>query len=185
MKSVIISGMPASGKTTVARKVAANFRLTYLCGGDILKEMAISRGYKPSGEEWWDTEMGMKFLEERKKSHHFDHEVDERIVQMIEQGGVVVTSPTAPWIVKKAVKIWLKASPEFRARRLASRDKIVFTQALKIVKKRDYENIKLYKQIYGFKIGEDLSIFNLVLDTDDISRSDVIDIVCYTIKFFL
>ena len=33
-----------------------------LGGTDILKQMAIERGYKPGGEEWWDTSEGMRFL---------------------------------------------------------------------------------------------------------------------------
>ncbi|MFQ6135334.1 MAG: (d)CMP kinase [Nitrososphaerales archaeon] len=185
MKSVIISGMPASGKTAVARRVAEQFDLRYLCGGDILKEMAVSRGYKPSGEDWWDTENGMKFLEERKKAYRFDHEVDERLVKAIEEGGVVVTSYTAPWLAEKGGKIWLKASPESRARRLASRDGITYQEAFKIVERRDSENIELYRSIYGFNIGEDLSVFDLVLDTDGISKDDVIDIVCYTTRYFI
>ena len=99
--------------------------------------------------------------------------------------GVVVTSYTAPWLTDKAVRIWLKASVESRADRMASRDKISFEESLKIVNKRDYENIKLYKKMYGFTIGEDLSVFNLVLDTDEIMKKDVIDIVSYTIKYFI
>lgn len=185
MKSVIISGMPASGKTTIARRVAEKYRLRYLCGGDILKEMAVSRGYKPSGEDWWDTETGMKFLEERKRSYQFDHEADKRLVKAIEEGGVVVTSYTAPWLTDKGVKILLKASPEARARRLTSRDGITYQEALEIVKRRDSENIKLYRKMYDFNIDEDLSVFNLVLDTDSISKDDVIEIVCHTTRYFI
>ncbi len=44
-KSVIISGPPAIGKTTVAKGLAAEFNLKYLSGGDILKEMAKDDGF--------------------------------------------------------------------------------------------------------------------------------------------
>ena len=39
-KSIVISGPPAVGKTTVAKGLAEEFSLTYLSGGDVLKEMA-------------------------------------------------------------------------------------------------------------------------------------------------
>jgi len=185
LKSIIISGMPASGKTSVAKSLSERYGLKYFSGGDILKNIAISKGYKPSGDDWWDTNVGMKFLDERKESDQFDKEVDEQLVKSIENGGVVVTSYTAPWLTDKAVRIWLKASVESRADRMASRDKISFEESLKIVNKRDYENIKLYKKMYGFTIGEDLSVFNLVIDTNEIMKKDVIDIVSYTIKYFI
>lgn len=177
--------MPASGKTTVAIKVAEKYGMNYLCGGDILKDIAVSKGYQLSGNDWWDTDNGMKFLEERKKFNHYDHEVDNRIIKSVEDGGVVVTSYTAPWLSKKGVKIWLKASPHNRAKRLASRDKISYKEALKIVEKRDAENIEIYRKMYGFIINEDLSVFHLVLDTDEFSKNDVIEIVCNISKYFI
>ena len=39
-KSIVISGPPAVGKTTVAKGLAEEFQLQYLSGGDVLKEMA-------------------------------------------------------------------------------------------------------------------------------------------------
>ncbi len=185
MNSVIVSGMPASGKTTVAKIIAERYHLQYLCGGDMLKEMAIARGYELSGDDWWDTEVGMKFLEERKKTDRFDHEVDERLVKAVERGGVAVTSYTTPWLASKGIKIWLKASAEARARRMASRDNVSHSEALEVVKKRDSENFELYRRMYGFEIDKDLSVFHLVIDTDNLSKESVIEIVHYTTKYFL
>jgi cytidylate kinase len=185
LNSVIVSGMPASGKTTVAKSIAEHYRLRYLCGGDMLKEMAIARGYEPSGDDWWDTEAGMTFLEERKKSDRFDHEVDELLVKAVEKGGVAVTSYTAPWLARKGIKIWLKASAEARANRMASRDTVSYLEALEIVKKRDTENFELYQRMYGFEIDKDLSVFHLVIDTDNLSKESVIKIVEYATKYFL
>jgi|TARA_Y100000031_G_scaffold64289_1_gene72109 cytidylate kinase len=177
--------MPASGKTTIAIKIAEKYGMNYLCGGDILKEMAVSKGYQSSGANWWDTENGMRFLEDRKKSYQFDREVDEKLVESIVEGGVVVTSYTAPWLSTKGVKIWLKASPNSRSKRLASRDKIPYKEAEKIVKKRDSENIAIYRKIYGFKIDEDLSVFHLVLDTNSLSKNQVIEIVFKASQYFI
>ncbi|MDO8640585.1 MAG: AAA family ATPase, partial [Nitrosarchaeum sp.] len=54
-KSIVISGPPAVGKTTVAKGLADEFNLTYLSGGDILKEMANEQGFDVIGDDWWDT----------------------------------------------------------------------------------------------------------------------------------
>ncbi|MFC1752297.1 cytidylate kinase family protein [Thermoproteota archaeon] len=177
--------MPASGKTTVAIKVAELHGIKYLCGGDILKNLAISKGYQYSGNDWWDTANGMKFLEERKKSYQFDHEVDNQLIKSIKEGDVAVTSYTAPWLSKTGVKIWLKASPSNRAKRLASRDKISYKEALNVIQKRDTENINIYKNIYNYVLNKDLSVFHFVLDTDLLSKDDVIGIVCNASKYFI
>ena len=66
-KSIVVSGPPAIGKTTVAKGLAKEFNLNYLSGGDILKELASEEGFSSSGDDWWDTEDGMKFLNQRKK----------------------------------------------------------------------------------------------------------------------
>ncbi|TAK17614.1 MAG: AAA family ATPase, partial [Nitrosarchaeum sp.] len=71
-KSIVISGPPAVGKTTVAKGLADEFNLTYLSGGDILKEMANEQGFNVVGDDWWDTEDGMKFLNQRENNSEFD-----------------------------------------------------------------------------------------------------------------
>ena len=43
-KSIVVSGPPAIGKTTVAKGLAKEFNLNYLSGGDILKELASEEG---------------------------------------------------------------------------------------------------------------------------------------------
>ena len=74
-KSIIISGPPAVGKTTIAQGLANEFNLTYLSGGDVLKEMAKEQGFEVEGDDWWDTESGMKFLNQREKNSEFDKKV--------------------------------------------------------------------------------------------------------------
>ena len=54
--SIVISGWPAVGKTTIATELAKEFRLEIYNGGDILKMLAGEHGYSISGKDWWDTE---------------------------------------------------------------------------------------------------------------------------------
>jgi len=51
LKAIIISGMPAVGKTTVSRQVAEKLNIPMVGGGDVLKEMAVEEGYSPGGED--------------------------------------------------------------------------------------------------------------------------------------
>jgi CMP/dCMP kinase len=165
--------MPCVGKTTAAEVIAKKFHLDHLAGGDMLKQIAIEQGYEPSGSDWWDSAEGMKFLKEREKNSDFDREVDKRLIQRINAGGVVVTSYPVPWICHRGLKIWFDATPKTRAKRLASRDSLSFQKALKIVHERDRKNRNLYRELYNINFGRDLSIFNYVIDTEKISAGEV------------
>ncbi|MCS7116475.1 MAG: cytidylate kinase family protein [Nitrososphaerota archaeon] len=185
MITIIISGMSCVGKTTVAKALAKRFDLRYLSGGDMLKEIAIEMGYRSSGDDWWDTPEGMKFLNERKKDPSFDKKVDERLIQYAQKGGVVISSYPLPWLTDKGIKIWLKGSIERRAERMAQRDNITIEEARRIVLIRDDENKRLYNQLYNIRFGDDLSVFDFVINTDNLSKEQVIDITYNIVKHFV
>jgi cytidylate kinase len=172
--SFVISGWPAVGKTTIAAELAKEFRLEIYNGGDILKMLAGEKGYSISGKDWWDSEDAKKFMTERKSNTCFDKEVDQRLVEIVKKGNVVITSYTLPWLVQDAIKFWLKGSQSNRAKRMAYRDNISFEDAKNIIKIRDEDNIKIYRETYGFNFGEDLSVFDFALNTDLISLDALI-----------
>jgi cytidylate kinase len=172
--SIVISGWPAVGKTTIATELAKEFRLEIYNGGDILKMLAGEHGYSISGKDWWDTEDAKKFMIERKSNPCFDKEVDQRLVEIVKKGNVVITSYTLPWLVKDAIKIWLKGSQSNRAKRMAYRDNISFEDAKNIINLRDEDNIKIYHKTYGLNFGEDLSVFDFTLNTDLMSLEALI-----------
>jgi cytidylate kinase len=74
------------------------------------------------------------------------------------------------------IKVWLRGSPENRAKRMANRDDISYAEARRIVNLRDDENRKIYYKLYGFHFGEGLTIFDYVLNTDRLSLDSLIDI---------
>ena len=176
IKSIIISGPPAVGKTTIAKAIAEEFGLTHLSGGDILKELAEEEGFKTGGDDWWDTQEGMNFLSQRQENSEFDKKVDDKLKKHFLDGNVVITSYTLPWLVEGGVKIWLDGSKENSAQRMTTRDNLSKDSALEIVQKRYQENKKIYKALYGFEFGEDLSVFDKVIETDGLNASQVLDI---------
>ncbi len=175
LRSVIISGPPAIGKTTIAKGLAKEFGLKYLSGGDVLKDMAREQGFVTDREDFWDTEAGMNFLNIRKGNPEFDKEVDEKLQKIFLGDDVIITSYTLPWLVKEGVKIWLAGSQEASAKRMTTRDNISIKSALEIVKKRYEENKTLYKKLYGFNFGDDLSVFYKVINTDGLGPDQVLE----------
>jgi CMP/dCMP kinase len=179
--SIVISGWPAVGKTTIACKLAEEFDIVMYNGGDILKMLAEEdKGYSVKRDDWWDTTEAKKFMEERKSDPSFDKKVDEKLIEIVKKGGAVITSYTLPWLVLEEsviiIKFWLRGSPENRAKRMANRDSISFTEAKRITKLRDEENKRIYYRLYGFRFGEDLTVFDYVLNTDRLSLDSLVEI---------
>ena len=182
IKSVIISGPPAIGKTTIAKGIAKEFVLTHLSGGDILKELAVEDGFETTGDDWWDTQEGMNFLSKRQENFEFDKKVDDKLKKLFLEGNVVITSYTLPWIVEGGVKIWLAGSMENSARRMTVRDNLSKNDTVKIVQKRYDENKMIYKTLYGFEFGEDLSVFDKTIETDNLDAGQVLEIAKSTVR---
>jgi CMP/dCMP kinase len=179
--SIVISGWPAVGKTTIACKLAEEFGSVMYNGGDILKMLAEDKGYSVKRDDWWDTTEAKKFMEERKSDPSFDKKVDNKLIEIVKKGGAVITSYTLPWLVLEEsvviiIKFWLRGSPENRAKRMANRDDISFAEAKSIIKLRDEENKRIYYRLYGFRFGEDLAVFDYVLNTDRLSLDSLVEI---------
>jgi cytidylate kinase len=176
--SIIISGWPAVGKTTMATELGKEFNLKLYSGGDILKMLAEAKGYSTSGDDWWDTKEAKSFMRERKLDPSFDNQVDKKLIEIIKSENAVITSYTLPWLVDEVgiIKFWLKGSQKNRARRMATRDNIPCSEAKKIIQIRDEENKKIYKDLYGFNFGEDLKVFDFCLNTDVLSLPSLIEV---------
>ena len=181
---ICISGLAATGKSTLAKRLAESLNLRYVSGGDGLKMLAVERGYRPGGREWWETEDGMRFLEERLRNPEFDKLVDQKLIELAKAGDVVIDSWVLPWLYRGGFNIWLKARTEVRAERMARRSGISVEEARKLLEKRDSESIELYKKLYGIEVGRDFEPFHLVLDTSDLDESAVYRIVLQAVKEF-
>jgi cytidylate kinase len=178
---VCISGLAGTGKSTLAKKLAKKYGLKYYSGGDALKALAIAEGYDTSSRGWWESPEGLSFLERRAKNAKFDKEVDEQLLEYAGHGNVLLDSWTMPWLLKTGFKIWLLASKEKRAERVAKRDKITAKEALEVLKEKEAKTRAIYKKLYGFVLGEDFKPFHLVLDTDNLNADDVFQVLCQVI----
>jgi cytidylate kinase len=181
-KTVIcISGMAGTGKSTLSRKLAEKYNLKCYSGGDALKELAAAEGYDMSQEGWWESPEGLNFLKERVNDPKFDQAVDAKLLEYAKQGNVLLDSWTMPWLLKEGFKIWLMASIDKRATRVALRDKITVDQAFKVLEEKEARTKAIYKKLYGFALGEDLAPFDLILDTDNLTAHEVFEVLCRVI----
>jgi cytidylate kinase len=178
---ICISGMAGTGKSTLAKKLAQKYGFDYYSGGDALKVLALEEGYDASLPGWWESPSGLKFLKQREGDAKFDRAVDQKLLEYTEKGNVLLDSWTMPWLLKSGFKIWLLASMEKRAARVAQRDQISVEQALKVLKEKEERTKGIYKKLYGFMLGEDFQPFNLVLDTESLNAEEVFQVLCEVI----
>ncbi len=179
---ICISGFAATGKSTLGKRLAETLGLRYLSGGEGLKMLAVERGYRPGGQEWWETEEGLRFLEERLKNPEFDKLVDGKLLDAAKEGDVVIDSWVLPWLYREGFNIWLKASLEARAERMRKRSGLPLEEARRIIRQRDSESAELYRKLYGIELGRDYDPFHLVLDTSNLGEDSVYRIVLQAVR---
>lgn len=175
---ICVSGMAGSGKSTLAKRLAEKYGLRYFSGGAALKALAMEEGYKNVDYGWWESEEGTRFLERRGKDQTFDQDIDRKLVELAKTGNVILDSWTMPWLLEKGFKIWLEASPDVRAKRIAGRDQTSLQEALKALKRKEKHTQSIYKKLYGFDLGEDYSPFHLILDTNSLEAEEVFQTLC-------
>lgn len=178
---VCISGMAGTGKSTLSKKLAEKYHLRYFSGGDVLKDLAKQEGYDVSVQGWWESPEGLSFLNERVNDPKFDKTVDEKLLEYAQQGNVLLDSWTMPWLLTEGFKIWLDASFEKRAARVAVRDGMTVAEALEVLKEKEARTKTIYKELYGFGLGEDFKPFDFILDTDNLSANEVFEVLCRVI----
>ena len=178
---ICISGMAGTGKSTLSKKLAKKYNLKRYSGGDALKELAKAEGYDASREGWWETPEGLNFLKTRATDPKFDRAVDAKLLEYADTGNVLLDSWTMPWLLKSGFKIWLMASIEKRAARVAVRDGITPEEAIKVLEEKEAATKAIYQKLYGFVLGEDFAPFDLVLDTDKLNADEVFEVLCRVI----
>lgn len=172
---ICISGLAGSGKSTLAKRIARHYGLKFYSGGDALKAIASEMGYSVSERGWWESEGGLRFIEERLRNLDIDKRVDEKMMEWAREGDVVLDSWTMPWLLKEGFKVWLDASEEVRAARIAKRDKISFEEALRRMREREARTKEIYRRLYGFKLGEDFEPFHVILDVNNLNEDEVFE----------
>jgi len=143
-----------------------------------LKALAYEEGYRSHEQGWWESREGLRFLQERGADPAFDEAIDKELLKLAHKGNVILDSWTMPWLLKHGFKIWLEASPEKRAVRIAERDRMTFEEALQALNQKEKQTKDIYKKLYGFTLGEDLAPFHFILDTDNLNAEEVFQVLC-------
>ncbi len=185
MKAIVIAGPVGAGKSTVAEIVAKDLGIKFVDGGDALRELGVAKGYNLQGKNWKETPAGLEFINRRRTNPDFDRELDAFMIKKAEEGDVVMTSRTMPWLAKGTINVWLKASMQKRVERLSMRDKISKEESEAAMRRRDEMEFEIYKKMYGFEYGKDMKPFQIIVDTDKLTKQQAADEVLVEIRKIL
>ncbi|BAB65393.1 (d)CMP kinase [Sulfurisphaera tokodaii] len=173
---IVISGPPGSGKSTVAKILSKNLSLKYISAGHIFRELAEKEG--------------LSLLELNKKAEEnfeIDKKIDREIFRIAStEKNIIIESHIGGWLLKDIadITVYLNASIEIRAMRIAKRDNIPFTKAIEQIIEREESHSRRFLAYYGIDLS-DLSVFDLVINTDNLQPDEISKIIEAYLNFML
>lgn len=165
-----ISGLPGSGTTTVSKLLAKEFRLKLVSSGEIFRTLAKKRGLTLA-----------EFGALAESDPAIDLEIDQNQKEIAETGdNLILESRLGGHMakgVKNTLKVWIKAPLEVRVKRIQRREgSMSFEEEVKRTLKREKSEALRYKKYYDIDI-EDLSIYDVVLDSSKWDQYQIFEIL--------
>jgi predicted cytidylate kinase len=174
MVTITISGTPGSGKSTVGKLLEKELGIKYVYSGKIFRETA--KKYNMSLEEF-----GI-YCEKNKE---IDQELDRRQLEILKKGNVILEGRLAGWIAYQnnipALKIMLKANIDTRAKRVVKREEGDINNRKKEILDRERSESNRYKKYYNIDL-KDHSIYDLVINSEEKTPEEIVDIIFDEIK---
>ena len=155
---ITISGLPGSGKTTVARLVARDLGLEHVYAGNIFRHQAEAQGL--SLED---------YVRRAESDPTIDRELDHQMELRATRGDAVLEGRLAAFMADRAgavaLKVFLDASEAVRAERISGREGGGAAERLREIQVREASDRRRYRDLYGVDY-HDLARYDLVMETD-------------------
>jgi len=179
---IIISGLSGSGKSISCKYLAEKFEYKLISASAYCRNLMKENNL--------DIIEFTRFLE---KNKNIDMEIDNYIKNEIlkYKKDLVVESRTMPFLIDeikdqledKIFKIFLFCDEDVRIKRISERNNVSLEEAKKIVKSRDYSDIKRYLELYG-KDFTNPKYYDLILNNTKMTPEEQNKILEKIIKLF-
>src|SRR5262249_6223667 len=162
---ITISGLPGSGKTTVARLVAAELGLEHVYAGNIFRRQAEEAGLTLEA-----------YLKRAETDPTIDRQLDDRMRERAAAGHAVLEGRLAAFMARQAgvaaLKVYLDASEAVRAARITDREGGVTAERLHEIQSRETSDWQRYRDIYGVDY-HDPRLYDVVVEADRRTPEDL------------
>ena len=168
-----ISGPAGSGKSTAAAALAEALDYDHVSGGDIFRDLADERGLTP-----------LELNKQAEKDDDIDRDLDRRLREMAAaRDDLVLESRLAGWMAGEHAdfRVWLDAPLSVRAERIADREDKSVDLARTETRARSESEARRYLEYYDIDI-EELTIYDLAVNTARLSPEAVIDVILTTVE---
>lgn len=162
---VTLTGPPGSGKSTAARAAAATLGLEYLSAGTFFREDANRRGM--------DLDAFSRYAEEHPE---VDRLLDERMLAAASPARLLEGRITGALLRRRGVPILylvVTAREEVRVARIAGRDGLTSTEALRLTRAREASEEARYRALYSIDLDRETA--DLTVDSSELSPEQVAD----------
>jgi predicted cytidylate kinase len=162
---ITISGLPGSGKTTVARLVATALGLEHVYAGNVFRRQAEAAGLSLQ-----------EYLRRAETDPSIDRQLDDRMRERARVGNAVLEGRLAAFMAREAgvpaLRVYLSASEAVRAARITTREGGATAERLTEIQAREASDHQRYRAIYGVDY-HDHSQYDVVMDTDRRTPEDL------------
>lgn len=167
MAIITVSGLPGSGTSTTCKLLRERLGWRYVNAGEFFRQLALDQGVSLA-------EMGQRAEAEGQ----VDRQLDEGMVQLARQEqDLIMEGRLTGWMALRqglpALKVWCHAPLEVRAGRVGQREQQTAEEALRDIAARERSEHQRYTRHHQIDL-DDLSIYDLVLDTADLTPEQVV-----------
>jgi len=167
---ITISGLPGSGTSTVSAILSRRLGVEVVSAGDIFRKMSEERGLTLE-----------EFGELASRNEEIDQELDRFQKEIASNArdakkGVILEGRLSAWMAEPDLAVFVTASLDVRAARVAHREGIPLSDAATQISERESCEAERYERYYGIDV-DDPEVYDLVINSGNWDQHGVAVIV--------
>jgi cytidylate kinase len=173
---ITISGLHGTGKSTVGKILSEKLSLKYYSTGQAFRDLAK------------ENNMSLKQFTDYVEDHpEIDQKLDEKIIDIAHKGNIIIDSQLSGYFLKNVAdfKILLTCPIETRIKRMVERDNSSLEGKYDETISREKSELERFKKLYNINLEnneKNKKLYDIIIDTEKLSVSEIVDIILSTIE---